>query len=175
MPDNHYEIRPVDRITVGAIGEPGRRVFYLQAAGADQLLTLGLEKEQMQMLALSVEQFLNDLQQRFPNLPEADAAYDESEMELEEPLDAAFQIGTIGLGYDDREDRLLLVLRETAPEGEPKEDISEASLWCSRDQLRRLSHWGLELARRGRPICGNCGRPIDPEGHFCPRKNGHKH
>ncbi len=176
MSDIHFDIRPVERITVGAIGEPGGRAFYLQAAGAGQKLTLGLEKEQVQMLALSVEQFLNDLQQRFPSLAEADFEYEETEMQLEPPVEPAFQIGSIGLGYDDREDRLLLVLRETSAEGEqPKEDSSEASLWCTRDQLRRLSHWGLELARRGRPICGNCGRPIDPEGHFCPRKNGHKH
>jgi predicted amidophosphoribosyltransferase len=26
----------------------------------------------------------------------------------------------------------------------------------------------------GRPICSMCGQPIDPEGHFCPRKNGHR-
>lgn len=175
MPDAHYEIRPVDRITVGAVGEPGKRVFYLQAAGAGTQITLGLEKEQVQMLALSVEQFLNDLQQRFPTLAEPDDRYEESEMQLEPPFEPEFQIGTMGLGYDDREDRLLLVLREAVEESEPKENAAEASLWCTRDQLQRLSKWGVELARRGRPICGNCGRPIDPEGHFCPRKNGHKH
>jgi uncharacterized repeat protein (TIGR03847 family) len=174
MPEAHYEIRPVDRITVGAVGKPGKRVFYLQAAGTGTQLTLGLEKEQVQMLALSVEQFLNDLQQRFPNLAEPDDRYEESEMQLEPPLEPEFQIGTMGLGYDDREDRLLLVLREAVEESEPKENAAEVSLWCTRDQLQRLSKWGVELARRGRPICGNCGRPIDPEGHFCPRKNGHK-
>jgi uncharacterized repeat protein (TIGR03847 family) len=175
MPDAHFEIRPVERITVGAVGEPGQRVFYLQAAGAGKVLTLLLEKEQVQMLALSVEQFLNDLQQRFPNLTEADTRYEEAEMQLEEPLEPVFQIGNMGLGYDEREDRLLFVLREAVETGASKEDASEVSLWCTRDQLRRLSHWGLELARRGRPICGNCGRPIDPGGHFCPRRNGHKH
>ncbi len=175
MPDAHFEIHPVERITVGAVGEPGKREFYLQASGADTFLTLGLEKEQVQMLALSIEQFLNDLRQRFPNLAEADDRYDELDMQLEPPMEPEFQIGTMGLGYDDREDRLLLVLREVMEENEPKENASEASLWCTRDQLRRLSKWGVELARRGRPICGNCGRPIDPEGHFCPRKNGHKH
>jgi uncharacterized repeat protein (TIGR03847 family) len=175
MPDAHFEIRPVERITVGAVGEPGQRVFYLQAAGAGKVLTLLLEKEQVQMLALSVEQFLNDLLQRFPNLTEADTRYEEAEMQLEEPLEPVFQIGNMGLGYDEREDRLLFVLREAVETGGSKEDASEVSLWCTRDQLRRLSHWGLELARRGRPICGNCGRPIDPGGHFCPRRNGHKH
>jgi len=176
MSESHFEIHPVDRITVGAVGDPGKRVFYLQAAGAGMELTLGLEKEQVQMLALSVEQFLNDLQQRLPNLSEPDDRYEESEMRLEPPLEPEFQIGTMGLGYDEREDRLLLVLREVAEEGEPREQTTrEVSLWCTRDQLRRLSKWGVELTHRGRPICGNCGKPIDPEGHFCPRKNGHKH
>jgi uncharacterized repeat protein (TIGR03847 family) len=175
MPEAHYEIHPVERITVGAVGDPGQRVFYLQAAGAGQVLTLRLEKEQVQMLALSIEQFLNDLQQRFPGLTEADTRYDESEMGLEQPLEPVFQIGNMGLGYDEREDRLLFVLREASETGAAKEDASEVSLWCTRDQLQRLSRWGVELAHRGRPICGNCGHPIDPGGHFCPRRNGHKH
>jgi predicted amidophosphoribosyltransferase len=38
-----------------------------------------------------------------------------------------------------------------------------------------MCRWGVEIATRGRPICGNCGEPIDPEGHFCPKRNGHKH
>ncbi|MBN1438092.1 MAG: DUF3090 domain-containing protein [Anaerolineales bacterium] len=175
MTPSRYEIRPVERITVGAIGEPGHRVFYLQAGGGEKLLTLRVEKEQVLMLALSIEQFLNDLQQRFPNLAEADARFEEGEMDLVDPLEPAFHIGNMGLGYDEKEDRLLFVLREAVedlPAGNP---TSEASLWCTRGQLRRLALWGAELARRGRPICGNCGNPIDPGGHFCPRRNGHKH
>jgi hypothetical protein len=37
-----------------------------------------------------------------------------------------------------------------------------------------MCQWGLQVAAQGRPICGNCGEPIDPAGHFCPRSNGHK-
>jgi len=25
----------------------------------------------------------------------------------------------------------------------------------------------------GRPPCPLCGNPLDPEGHVCPRQNGH--
>jgi uncharacterized repeat protein (TIGR03847 family) len=171
----HYEVRPVEHITVGAEGEPGHRAFFLQAAGIGQRITLSIEKEQVQMLALSIEQFLNDLQQRFPNLPEADAQYEEAEMALMHPVEPLFRIGNMGLGYDDAEDRLLFVLREQMEKDAAVEDTSEASLWCTRGQLHRLARWAVELVRRGRPICGNCGNPIDPEGHFCPRKNGHKH
>jgi uncharacterized repeat protein (TIGR03847 family) len=175
MPSSHFEIRPVERITVGTVGEPGHRVFYLQARGAGQQLTLRAEKEQVLMLAMSIDQFLNDLQQRFPNLEEADARFEEAEMGLEHPLEPAFHIGNMGLGYDEKEDRLLFVLREAVEDLPAGEQTAEASLWCTRVQLRRLAQWGAELARRGRPICGNCGNPIDPTGHFCPRRNGHKH
>ncbi len=175
MPSSHIEIRPVERITVGAVGEPGHRVFYLQAGGAGQRVTLRVEKEQVLMLAMSIEQFLNDLHQRFPDLEQAEAGYKEVEMQLEHPLEPEFHIGNMGLGYDEKEDRLLFVLREAVEDAPSHEEISEASLWCTRGQLLRLARWGTELARRGRPICGNCGNPIDPAGHFCPRKNGHKH
>jgi uncharacterized repeat protein (TIGR03847 family) len=175
MPFQHLEIKPVEQITAGAIGEPGNRVFYLQARNRERTISLGTEKDQLQMLAVSVEQFLVELHQRFPNLPEADAQYDEAEMELVEPLEPVFRTGSMGLGYDEHADRLLLVVREQI-EGEiSSDDASEASFWCSRAQLRRLAHWCVELARRGRPMCGNCGNPIDPEGHFCVRRNGHKH
>jgi uncharacterized repeat protein (TIGR03847 family) len=175
MSSTHYEIRPVERITVGAVGEPGHRVFYLQAGGGGRSLTLRVEKEQVLMLAMSIEQFLGDLQQRFPDLAEADPVYEETDMQLEQPLEPAFHIGNMGLGYDEKEDRLLFILRQAVEEAASREEASEASLWCTREQLLQLARWGVELARRGRPICGNCGNPIDPSGHFCPRKNGHKH
>jgi uncharacterized repeat protein (TIGR03847 family) len=175
MSPSHFEIRPVERITVGAVGEPGHRVFYLQAGGEGRQITLRVEKEQVLMLAMSIEQFLGDLHQRFPALQEADPSFDESEMQLEQPLESEFHIGNMGLGYDEREDRLLFVLRQAVEEAVSRSEASEASLWCTREQLIRLARWAVELARRGRPICGNCGNPIDPSGHFCPRKNGHKH
>lgn len=169
------EIKPVDHITVGAVGEPGHRIFYLQASGGEKQATFRIEKQQMQMLAVSIEQFLSELRQRFPDLPELDASYEETAMKLRPPLDPEFQIGSVGMGYDEGVDRLLLVVRETLEGSLTSEDAAEAFLWCTRDQVRRLAQWGAELMRRGRPICGNCGNPIDPQGHFCPRRNGHKH
>jgi uncharacterized repeat protein (TIGR03847 family) len=175
MPFQHIEVKPVEHITAGAIGEAGQRVFYLQARSRAGIVTLRSEKEQLQMLAVSIEQFLAELQQRFPNLPEADAQFIEADMALVEPLEPAFRTGSMGIGYDDHVDRLLLVVREIAETEPGSEDASEASFWCTRVQLRRLARWCIELASRGRPVCGNCGNPIDPGGHFCVRRNGHKH
>ncbi len=175
MPVILYDLRPVDRITTGAIGPPGKRVFYLQARKGDQLVTLIVEKVQVQSLAIGLEQYLAELHERFPHLPEASADYDEAEMELERPIDPAFRVGQLGLGYDAESDLMVLVARELQPEEADPEEAAVARFWCTRSQLRAMSHWGLEVASRGRPICGNCGQPIDPEGHFCPKRNGHRH
>lgn len=171
----NYELRPVDHITTDAIGPPGKRVFYLQAVQADEKVTLIVEKAQVQSLAIGVEEFLDDLRERRPELSVADAGYNEAKMKLKKPIDPAFRVGELGIGYDEEEDMMVLVAREIQLEGSQVEEPSVARFWCSRSQVRSLCAWGLEVAGRGRPICGNCGQPIDPEGHFCPKRNGHKH
>jgi uncharacterized repeat protein (TIGR03847 family) len=175
MPSNEYELKPVVRITTAAIGDPGKRVFYLQGRSDEQVLTLLIEKQQIQSLAVGVEQFLEDLEERYPELPEASSEFVEMDMGLESPIEPAFRVGQIGLGYDEDTDLLVLVAREFQTEEEDEDAAAVARFWCTRAQLRSLCSWGLELASRGRPICGNCNQPIDPEGHFCPKRNGHKH
>jgi uncharacterized repeat protein (TIGR03847 family) len=175
MPSKELDLNPVSRITTGAIGPPGKRVFYLQARKDEQLVTLIVEKQQVQSLAIGVEQFLVELQKRFPDLPEASADFKEDDMALEQPIDPVFRVGQIGLGYDEATDRLVLVAREIQAEDDDSEESAVARFWCTRSQVRAMCRWGLEVASRGRPVCGNCGEPIDPEGHFCPKRNGHKH
>lgn len=175
MPSTEYELKPVTRITTHAVGEPGKRVFYLQGRSDDLMLTLIIEKQQIQSLAVGVEQFLQDLDERYPELAEASDHYTEIEMELETPIDPAFRVGQIGLGYDEDTDLLILVARENQTEEDDEDTADVARFWCTRSQLRSMCQWGLELASRGRPICGNCSQPIDPEGHFCAKRNGHKH
>lgn len=175
MPSQEFNLRPVTKITTGAIGPPGKRVFYIQARDESQLVTLIVEKQQVQSLAIGLERFLVDLYERLPDLPEAPGDYDAEEMALEQPIDPAFRVGNMGLGYDESEDLLVLVSREIASSEEAADDAAVARFWCSREQMRAMCSWGLEVASRGRPICGNCGQPIDPEGHFCPKRNGHKH
>ncbi len=174
MPGIEYDLNPVSRITTGAIGPAGQRVFYLQARQESTLVTLIVEKMQMTSLAAGLEQFLAEIAQQYPDLAEASGDYLEPEMELEQPIDPAFRAGQLGLGYDRDTDRIVLVAHELQSEDGDPEQAAVARFWCSRSQLLALGRWGVELAGRGRPICGNCGEPMDPQGHFCPRSNGHK-
>jgi uncharacterized repeat protein (TIGR03847 family) len=174
MASIEFDLNPVSRLTTGAIGPPGKRVFYLQARQESTLVTLIVEKAQIQSLAVGLSQFLEELGVQYPDLPEPVAEYEEADMELEQPIDPAFRVGQLGLGYDRATDRVVVVAHELQLEGADPEEAAVARFWCTRSQLLGMGSWALELAGRGRPICGNCGEPMDPEGHFCPRSNGHK-
>lgn len=175
MPPKSFELKPVDHITTGAVGPPGQRVFYLQARKGEELVTLIVEKAQVQSLAIGVHKFLEELAAAKPELPAVSAAYEERDMALAMPIDPAFRAAQIGLGYDEQTDLIVIVAREVSPPDEQdSEEGSVARFWTTRSQLLALSHFGLEVASRGRPICGNCGEPMDAEGHFCPKRNGHK-
>jgi uncharacterized repeat protein (TIGR03847 family) len=174
MPRIEMELHPVDDITTDAIGEPGERAFYIQASKDDQVITLLVEKIQIQSLAVAVEQFLAEIKQENPEIPDASSQYNEEEMHLKFPVDPLFRVGNFGLGYDSSEDLVILVLREAGVAGEEAETAAVIRLWCTRSQLRCMVHWGIELGNRGRSVCPLCGEVINPDGHFCPKNNGHK-
>ena len=175
MPGTEIDLRPVSHITTDAIGPPGQRVLYLQGWQDERTISLIVEKIQIQSLAVGFEQFNAEIQERFPDLPEAMDDYDEEKMRIIPPLDPLFRVGEMGLGYEAENDLVVLVAREQVAEGEDPEESNAVRFWCSRSQLRALCRWGMEVASRGRPICPQCGEPMDPSGHFCPKKNGHKH
>lgn len=179
------DVDPCDHITSDAIGQPGQRVFYIQALRADKTYTVIIEKTQLQSLAVGIEQFLAEISRQNPDLEEASADYTEEQMRINPPVDPAFRVGEIGLGYDQTRDRVVLFVREMQAEEAEQDTEAEAEteadtgtvyrFWCTRSQLRKLARWGVEIASRGRPMCPQCGQPMEPEGHFCPKKNGHLH
>ena len=175
MSPDELDLQPVNHILVDAIGPPGKRVFYLQGWQDDRTVTLIVEKFQIQSLAIGLEQFLIEIEEKNPNLPPASANYVEEKMHIMPPVDPLFRVGELGLGYDSDSDLLILVAREQAREEEDPENARVVRFWCTRSQLRAMSSWGMEIASRGRPLCPQCREPMDPEGHFCPKKNGHSH
>ena len=175
MPATEIDLRPVTHITSDAIGQPGKRVFNIQGWQDERTISLIVEKLQIQSLAVGLEQFLAEIASRFPDLPEASAEYDEDKMHIHPPVDPLFRTGELGLGYDAENDLVVLIAREQLPEDQDQNEASVVRFWCTRSQLRAMCRWGVEVSSRGRPICSQCGQPMEPEGHFCPKKNGHQH
>lgn len=175
MPPIEIDLQPVTHITTDAIGSPGKRVFYLQGWQSERTVTLIIEKIQIQSLAVGLEQFLSEVKEKYPELPEANADFVEENMRISPPVDPLFRVGELGLGYDQERDLVVLVTRELLPEDTETTEASVVRFWCTRSQIRAMCHWGMEVASRGRAICPQCGQPMDPEGHFCPKRNGHNH
>lgn len=150
-----------ERVTAGAVGPPGRRVFYLQARQLAELLTLRLEKQQLAALAERLGELLQDLP-RPGHLPEED------ELDLEEFEEEAFVVGALALAYDADADRVVLLADELAEE----DTGAQARLSLTREQASALAIRGTRLVAAGRPSCPLCGYPLDPRGHACPRTNG---
>jgi uncharacterized repeat protein (TIGR03847 family) len=163
------ELDPVDRITTGAVGDPGERVFYLQGRRAEQLVTLLVEKQQVELLATSLVEILARTGKETGEGPP------EEEMELEEPVLPEWRAGRLSIGYDEARDLVLLEAEELAQEeGEPVDEPGKVRFWASREQALALARHGAAVAAAGRPRCELCGNPMDPEGHVCPALNGHR-
>jgi uncharacterized repeat protein (TIGR03847 family) len=178
------DLERVDRITAGAIGEPGERTFYLQARTGTELVTLMLEKQQVELLSASILDILSRVGKETAEGPS------EEELELEEPLEPVWRVGRLSIGYEEERDRMVLELEELVPEEEDEEEGEEEGeqegvmpelpepdrirMWATREQMLALSRHGAAVAAAGRPRCEFCGNPIDPEGHTCPAMNGHR-
>jgi uncharacterized repeat protein (TIGR03847 family) len=172
-PYSVFDLNPVDRITTDAVGEPGNRVFYLQARKGQRQVTLVCEKEHVAALALATEQVLLALADGdAEKVVEPDPVIDGG-MALEYPLEPVFRVGEVNLGYD-QVSQLLVVIAYELMDEEEEGNPSVARFWATPAQMRAFSIHGQEVVAAGRPRCPMCGEPMDPEGHFCPRRNGHR-
>ena len=166
------DFNPVSRITVGTVGPPGQRIFLLQASQGISMITLKVEKEQVRVLASSILELLDELHEKYPrNYTKVDEPLS-SDLILQEPFEPAFAIGQIGLGYDEQQDLVVLVVQEIQFEAD--DEPTTARFWATRPQMSALSEHAMAVIEQGRPICPLCDAPIDPGGHFCPRSNGHE-
>jgi uncharacterized repeat protein (TIGR03847 family) len=178
------ELDPVTRLTADAVGSPGNRTFFLQAASGIDQVTLLVEKEQVRLLAERLAAWLPELAELKPEDPTEAAEAASSTLDLQEPLVPAFRVGQLSLSYDPERDRILVVAEEVLegeaaadPEEGPsrvEEDPRRVRLVVTRPQLRLLAEHGAEVVSQGRPECQLCGNPIDPKGHICPAQNGHR-
>ena len=157
-----FEIIQADHLTTGAIGPPGERVFYIQARQGERTVSLRLEKTQVAALCRYLEAMLDDLPAPGP-LPE--------DMDLIQPVVAEWIVGSLGVSYDEDDDRILVVAEELVEEGE---EGSRARILATREQIAAFVRHGTAVVAAGRPPCPLCGTPQDPQGHMCVRLNGHR-
>jgi len=140
-------------------------VFYLQVRQKTDVVSWKMEKGQVLFLASGLGEVLADL-------PSVQRAADETSPQLEQPVQAAWAIGSLKLGYDSGADRIVLVAEELSAPDDDEAGPGMARVALTREQALRIIENAKQLLRAGRPPCPMCGYPLG-EDHACPRTNGH--
>lgn len=169
-----FDLPEVDRLTAGALGPPGSRIFYLQLSAGGQVVSLRLEKAQVAAMAGYLAELLADLPTPAPEeIPE--------QAELVEPVVAEWVVGQLGVAFDESRDRFVIRADEVVGDdddegsgGESSGGGGSARFTLTRPQVAGFVVHAATLVVAGRPPCPLCRRPLDPEGHMCIKTNGHK-
>ena len=118
MPRRIYDFGVPDRFVAGTVGQPGNRTFFLQARKGSALVSVVLEKVQVQVLAERLALLLAEIARRGVQVPEALAPSDDDTSPLGEPLVEAFRVGTMTLGWDPEHEQIVI-------EARAQEDVDE--------------------------------------------------
>lgn len=186
MPRRIYDFEVPERFVAGTVGQPGNRTFFLQAKKGSTLISVVLEKVQVQVLAERTALLLAELGRRGVAVPETAPTGADDVRPLDEPLVEAFRVGTLTLSWDAEREQVLLEARAQAEEDEDEAALAElpdddpagpdlVRVRLSPGVARAFIERSIRIVAAGRPPCPICGRPLDPGGHICPRRNGYVH
>lgn len=183
MPRAIHRFDPPDRFVAGTVGQPGDRTFYLQASGGGRTVSVALEKVQVQVLAERLEELLDTARRSGADIPVAVPRELEDTAPLDSPVDEEFRVGAMGLAWDGDADRVVVeALAQTeqaaGDEVEPLSDEGDGPdalrVLLTPPMARAFVRRAQRVVAAGRPPCPLCALPLDPEGHICPRQNGHR-
>lgn len=176
-----HRFDPPERFVAGTVGEPGSRTFFLQARSGARLVTVSVEKQQVEALGERVDELLDEVmgeatQVVVPAVAPLDLVDDDP---LEQPIEEEFRAGTMTLSWDPEDERVVIEVFPVGEEppglGSGEEEPAEVFLVrLEPGQARAFVKRAESLVRAGRPTCPFCGQPIDPDGHLCVRANGFK-
>ena len=120
----HIELNPVSHLTIGTIGVPGKRTFYLQGSKGSHTISLIIEKHQAAMMATSFESLITELDRQYPQQAVSSHETVWTDLRLREPVEALFRVGNIGLGYNDEIHRVVIIAYELVSEDEEPNVVS---------------------------------------------------
>lgn len=176
-----HEFRGPNRFVVGTVGRPGERVFFVQASADGRVVSVRLEKQQAQILSERMGDLLDEIAAKADvTMPPAGGPIDDLEP-LEMPVDAEFQVGTMGLGWDGEKELVVVELLAMDPTATDEsvvlsdaEDAPDAlRVFLTPHRARQFVLRSEKVVSAGREPCPLCGEPIDSGGHLCIRLNGY--
>lgn len=161
------EFGPVQHLSADAVGQPGQRRFRLRAISQGGAYAfVWLEKEQLSAISEAIE---TTLEQAGSDSSPSGIAEPEPVFPLQANLDLDIRSGRLSLGLNEETRRIVIV----GAEGATESDGEVISLEFDFETANRLREQIPQVLAAGRQPCPFCGAPMDPEGHVCPRSNGH--
>lgn len=169
----------VSRFTVGTVGVPGDRTFFIQLRSGHELISLSLEKSQVAALSERMSFMLREIRLTHPMI--AKPLLTRDSLPLEVPVLDDFRVGSIAIFFDESTERIQIDLRELQLGDEDREDelelednIEIVRSFISLSQAKTFIDRSELVVAAGRLPCPFCGLPINPEGHICARANGYR-
>lgn len=160
-----------DRCVAGTIGEPGERAFFIQVRSERRVISVAVEKAQVQAIAARLEVMIAEVRKSDPLIHVASQDVDDAP--LETPVEEEFQVGAISLAWNDQAKLISLELYELE-EDEEEGDGEVLEINISLGVSAAFAQRAKALTKAGRLPCPFCAIPIDPRGHLCPRANGYR-
>ena len=164
-----YPLGSLSGIEAKTFGEPGQRTFQLVLDAGRARCIVWLEKELLFQLGGRLQEAAEQLGYEARERP--GRAVDDEWSGRELSLD--FKIGQLSLEYDNENSSFRLAAYEIEEAEESNEEVTSVSFLITVDQAATLAEEALRICSAGRPRCFLCGLPINPDGHVCPRSNGH--
>ena len=173
---------PVERFVAGTVGQPGERTFFIQARTGSRLISVSLEKTQVQALAERLTYMIREIKQSDPTIVIQRLTRDDAP--LETPIEEEFRIGVIGIAFDASRELIQIDLQAVS-EGDEEEpefiDVDDLTgdqdimrVLISPSMAEQFAKRAMSVVSAGRLPCPFCGGPIDMRGHLCPRANGYR-
>ncbi|MBU6255434.1 MAG: DUF3090 family protein [Actinomycetales bacterium] len=160
-----------NRCVAGTIGAPGERAFFIQVRSDNRIISVALEKAQVQAVANRLEMMIAEVRKVNPLILVESLTPDDAP--LETPVDEEFQVGAISLAWNDQTQLIVLELFELE-DAEEDADADVLEINFSIGMALAFAQRSKALVNAGRLPCPFCGIPIDPRGHLCPRANGYR-
>ena len=101
----YYAFENADAFATGAIGTPGERTFYMQVRADGRTVSVKCEKQQVAALAQYLRNMLADM-------PDTTGSVNNSTATLQNPVEQDFVLGSVGLGVDRSNMRMVVQLEE---------------------------------------------------------------
>ena len=178
-----HDFDTADFLEPDAVGVPGNRRFRIIAQRGTRTACLWVEREQLQELVSSMQQYLLQL-------TGSDVLRSESEKPPPaEPHatftsypDIEFAVGPMALDYDDESEQIIFLaspLEAIEEEGEIIMNANAAPQFralLTVPAMEQFIKQGESLFISGRPRCPLCGQPLNypDESHGCIKQNGHR-